>query len=188
MFLYQYLRTTTTASLIALFIAACGGGGDSSGASAGSSLDPLANDPTASLPVSAEVLGDDIDADGVRDDIQMMIESEYAGNLKVMQAFKRKAAADRRALAIVHDQGEINRIADATVLATRCWLRSFSTDGKGYGHPETSEERKKAMNNYRRFMYDIPERTAAKFLLDQRINNANYEGFVMFANPSECEE
>ena len=148
-----HLRTLFTASFIALVIVACGGG--SSG-----EAEPLADDPTDIQPVSEEVLGDDVDADGIRDDVQMMIESEFGGDLEVMRAFTRMAVIDREAFRLAHDHDQLQMLANEHRLLLHCWFKSF----------DTYPERMAAIRIYRKTVFDTAERIARGLLMDGRLN------------------
>lgn len=163
MFLFAHLRTLFTALFIALAIVACGGGG-----SGASPSNPLADDPEANQPVSQEVLGDDIDSDGIRDDVQMMIESEYAGNAEIIRRFKAMSILDRKAIINVHNQLEIDALYIQHLTKKICWMQAFPTD----------VQLDNAIDNYRAIAYNTIERIAVARLVEQRLALANKGAFV----------
>lgn len=108
MLLILDLRIALSSIFLGLTIVAC--------SSSDEGLDTISelfiDEPADSQPASIEALGDDIDSDGIRDDVQMMIESEYGGDLEVMRAFKSMAIIDRRAFELAHDIEQLRILAN----------------------------------------------------------------------------
>lgn len=125
-----YLRTTLVASFIALAIVACssGGGGTSVASSdRDPSSDPFVNNSMANQSIPQELLGDDVDADGIRDDLQAYIESTYAGDIDVMVRLKKLALVDQKILSSFHDFEAIKGLSEEYREALFCWFNLMPT-------------------------------------------------------------
>lgn len=138
--------------LIVAFGAYACGGGSVGGASTSSFID--------NQPASAELLGPDIDGDGIRDDVQVMIESEYGSIPDIMETFKRMAVIDRKALEVAHDPELLREVATEYDILLFCWFRLFDSYPEGMS----------AIRRYRSILRDTAERIDRGLLMDGRLN------------------
>jgi hypothetical protein len=95
-----------------------------------------------------EVLGADADADGIRDDVQYMIESKYGAYSTILRAFKKKAQIDRHVIDAILDGESLSLIAFEEKRLTTCWMRSFPT----------KKALDKAIHDYNGMLYNTKER------------------------------
>ena len=178
--LLSHLRTTLTSMFIALAIAACGSSSDAQSPQINDGSPSLIDDSTVIQPVSSEVLGDDIDSDGIRDDVQEYIATTYLDRPIVIRNLSRVAVYDQMLVNSAHDPLELSRLLNDRLLAIDCLIVNFEYISES--EIDRSRELDISYENYIQEMFDTKER-AELYVALERISSDN--GFFIPEN-NDC--
>lgn len=172
---FVHIRKLFTASFIALVIVASGGELEVRASGRDPSSDPFVNYPMAHQPISKELLGNDLDADGVRDDLQAYIESTYADDVEMVVRLKRLAAVDQKILSSFHDFETLKDLSEEYREALFCWLQIMPT----------GRDRTLAVANYSHELYK-GGREAIGLIISERMKAIDSKKSVPIISKLNC--
>ena len=203
--LFSHLRNTLTSIFIALAIAAGGGGGsDAQSPQSNDSSSPI-DDVSSSLqssvpfseytpeeqerarksietinnvvkmPPSIEAIGEDIDSNGVRDDVQEYIDGKYTVGSLVHSRTMNFAKEEQRMLMVAHDSELVRQHALSYEIALDCWFESFDSD----------TELREAIRSLSAVLDNSDERVFRSLLKDGKL--ASLQGELPVTDISNCE-
>ena len=108
-------------------------------------------------PYVQEVLGTDVDADGIRDDVQMYLMHSYRMSPHIFSAFRRLAKSDQTLLRHMHDKKQNAKYYREWAVAKACFARDFSN----------KFQRQAALMMYDRITYNTMPRVKARHAVEK---------------------